>query len=959
MRVGDHAARAFEQRLEHLVRRQACDAAAEVEQQVHFLQAAAGLVEQEDVLQDDRGLPRDLEVDLAVFVGKGGQRLGGDGQHGGHHLVADRNRQADHAFGPQCRQQGCVAPLFVFVEVGNQDRVARLQDDTQRVTLTEQGFHVGGARDASQRRHQARTLGRVLGHQGGRHAQLGERLGGERLERRGGVQLAADRFGDGQARADALGAAFEVVQGDGLLEVLAQQHGQVVLADAEQLLLTLDAVGERRDAGLEGVQAARVADEQGGLGGKALGQFDGGKVGPQTVGGIVQADEAQEFALRVFERDEQEIVRIPGVLRRSGHAFIARIHVVHVGRQDGRLVSGDEVRAADLELGLHQLLDTGQWLFAGQQLVQGFLGKAHACDASQHARLRLEEAYQHHAEGGGRADALRQRVHGLLHRDVLVQGLTDLGQLGEGFSAAAQQLGALALLLVLLGVVDGDGRLGCHHLHDLDRLRAEERRLVRVQIQQAHHVALMQDGYHQRRTNVVVRRVSAACVEIVHHQRLPRLDHLAVERAQAVIDGASHRHLYHGTLGLVPSLEQQDRPAARLQNAQALLVDDRQQVLEVERGAQLAADARDGRQLLDALAQACIGLTEQAVAFHRRGQLSRRRGDDLQVEGAEVLHLLAAQHQLAQAVLAHHQWDHQRRFHLHGIFHRAVERQHAAIGAEAAREERLAAVRNRQQVFGIVHEQGLERIQGGFGHVPSRLAVQAQLPKFIVQQEDPACIRLEEADQFLHRELEYFIQRGRRGREAGDAPQGVRALCTRTGLLHQHGVLDDGGRLIGDNAHQTHFFVAERGCPAAVMGDLQKADHAFVRDERHKRRVAQGGGHGHVGQAKGMPVLILRGVDGQDRFLVRENALGGTVSGDGGAVDLHDGGRQPAEGNLRFEHAAVLVVQQEAHDLRVEERGHAVHQTGEQVARFLNGADGLRQVGESCQFRSASLFFFI
>ena len=70
---------------------------------------------------------------------------------------------------------------------------------------------------------------------------LGQRLASQRLQCRGGIQLAADRFGNGQPRPDTLGALVEVLDRDGLIQVLAQQDGQIILGQADQALLSLQA----------------------------------------------------------------------------------------------------------------------------------------------------------------------------------------------------------------------------------------------------------------------------------------------------------------------------------------------------------------------------------------------------------------------------------------------------------------------------------------------------------------------------------------------------------------------------------------------------------------------------------------------------------------------------------------------------------------------------------------------
>ena len=106
------------------------------------MQTATGLVEQRDVLEHDRGLAGDLDVDLAVFLGQDGQRIGAERHHGGYRLVVDEHRQADDTLGPQIAEEGSVAPLLAFLEVLNEDRHARLQRRSERIALSEQGLDV-------------------------------------------------------------------------------------------------------------------------------------------------------------------------------------------------------------------------------------------------------------------------------------------------------------------------------------------------------------------------------------------------------------------------------------------------------------------------------------------------------------------------------------------------------------------------------------------------------------------------------------------------------------------------------------------------------------------------------------------------------------------------------------------------------------------------------------------------
>ena len=148
-----------------------------------------------------------------------------------------------HALGAQLGEQRRVAPFIVLIQVGDQDRLPILQDAAQGIALAKQRLGVRGARDAAQDMEQARAVRRILRNQGDRHGQLGQRLAAQGQQGGGSIQLAADRFGDGQACAHALRAAVQILQRDGLLKVLVEEQRQIVLRDAEKLLLALQAGG--------------------------------------------------------------------------------------------------------------------------------------------------------------------------------------------------------------------------------------------------------------------------------------------------------------------------------------------------------------------------------------------------------------------------------------------------------------------------------------------------------------------------------------------------------------------------------------------------------------------------------------------------------------------------------------------------------------------------------------------
>ena len=125
---------------------QSAQLAAEVEQKVHLLQTFAGLIEKRDVLQNDRGLPRDLVIHLPVFISERSHRLRADRQHCGYGSFVNFDRQADERFRAQSRQERCFAPVEVLIQVRNQDRFAGLQTYPKRIPLPKQRLRAGSAR---------------------------------------------------------------------------------------------------------------------------------------------------------------------------------------------------------------------------------------------------------------------------------------------------------------------------------------------------------------------------------------------------------------------------------------------------------------------------------------------------------------------------------------------------------------------------------------------------------------------------------------------------------------------------------------------------------------------------------------------------------------------------------------------------------------------------------------------
>ena len=527
---GDDAAGAVEQGAQDGIRVQSAQLAAEIEQEVHFLQAAACFAEQGNILQNNRGLARDLVIDLAILVGQAGHRFGRDGQDAGHDAILDFDGQADNALGAQAGQERGVAPFIVFLQAGDDDRLARLQDRAQGIALAKERFRVGVFRRASQDLQQARPFGRFLGDQRHRHAQLGQHLASQRQERRGRVQLAADGFGDGQPGADTLGAAIQVMDGDGLVEVLAQERGQVVLCDGEQALLALQAGIQRVNAAFHLQQAALVEHGQFGLRGKDLQRAQRGAVGTQAVARRVHAQQAERLSLWIFERDQQEILRIP-VLRGFGAVGgVQRYYRMHVRGDYGGLVGGNEIGMADLEFGAEQLLDALQGLFAREQFLQRLGGQAHARHALELSAFRFVDAEQRDIEWRGLLDGCGDREQGLVERAFEIGGRGNFRKMREGGGAPFQLFGGQGLFLEAARIAQCNRGLQCQGLERFERGLVEKIRGGCVQVDHAQCFALVCDRHNQRRTCLRVRGIEQGALEIGDQQRLAAGEYLPRQR---------------------------------------------------------------------------------------------------------------------------------------------------------------------------------------------------------------------------------------------------------------------------------------------------------------------------------------------------------------------------------------------------------------------------------------------
>ena len=223
---------------------------------------------------------------------------------------------------------------------------------------------------------------------------MGQGLPSQRQQGRGGIQLAADRLGDSQPCPNPLGSLVEVLNGDRLIEILAQKDGQIVLGQADQALLPLEAGSESIRSHPQIREAGIIRDGERNLGGEDFQRFDGCPVWTQTISGGIHAQQAQGHALIVLQRDDQKIIWVPGGVGGSRAARLLDADHVYICRDNRCVIHRDEIGATDLELWLEHLLDARQRLLSCHQFGQRFRRKSDACYASQQSAFWLINADQ-------------------------------------------------------------------------------------------------------------------------------------------------------------------------------------------------------------------------------------------------------------------------------------------------------------------------------------------------------------------------------------------------------------------------------------------------------------------------------------------------------------------------------------------------------------------------------------
>ncbi len=169
----------------------------------------------------------------------------------------------------------------------------------------------------------------------------------------------------------------------------------------------------------------------------------------------------------------------------------------------------------------------------------------------------------------------------------------------------------------------------------------------------------------------------------------------------------------------------------------------------------------------------------------------------------------------------------------------------------------MLAPGNRKVELRVVHRQvAIDIGQGRNVAVGGRRLV-IQRAARLIHQEYCRQIGLQQMRQFLQREHQNLVQRRRRRGQAAHPAQRLGPLGALARLLHQHGVLDDRGRLVGNNHQQMQLVLRKNRAAIQMVGGLQIAQHVPARCQRHQNGIAQAGGLRQVAQTNGVPMGVF------------------------------------------------------------------------------------------------------
>ncbi len=296
--------------------------------------------------------------------------------------------------------------------------------------------------------------------------------------------------------------------------------------------------------------------------------------------------------------------------------------------------------------------------------------------AQQLRAVGVCQAEQHRAEVGALHSAVAHLLQQVRQVAIHAQQLADLQHIAENIGAALVLLGEPLELAVALGVADAHGGLVREGAQKLKGVVVEGARLAGEQQQHAVHAGLVEDRRGKRRVTILgLERRALGGRQIVGQlglavgqgtkggrgsgqQRVAeqlragqlgeadRLDHKvglvlrgrdAIQRAAVDLRGvlAAKGGERHAAVGAGAIGAQSDQALGGACYFQRLLQHIRQDLLLVERDRKLAGDALKRAQLLDAGAQACVGLLVAGGVGERLGRLAGHNAQQARVILAE------------------------------------------------------------------------------------------------------------------------------------------------------------------------------------------------------------------------------------------------------------------------------------------------------------------------------------
>jgi len=156
---------------------------------------------------------------------------------------------------------------------------------------------------------------------------------------------------------------------------------------------------------LQAFDQAVVLDAEGGLSSEDFQRLDDGEGGPAARLRLVHADQSQQLPARPGERDEQQVVGVPGA-RAAAHALLQHRVRGQPGGEPLSALGGQEVTVADAVALLHQAMGLFERRRGLAQFLKGGQRQAGLGGAAQYAGFLVYDADQHGVEAHRLLDAV-------------------------------------------------------------------------------------------------------------------------------------------------------------------------------------------------------------------------------------------------------------------------------------------------------------------------------------------------------------------------------------------------------------------------------------------------------------------------------------------------------------------------------------------------------------------------